>query len=198
MVTSAREIMAAAEKDVELPTLGYTVKIRKIGNLDLVFHGAKGFITLDGRKPLSAEERKALPEEEQMKLGLEEYEGSKKIVMAGLVSPRAVDRQWDEIDKDEEIAVSLLDPDIFWLAMAILEHSGLVANGSSEKMAEFFRNRRGTSPARDGEDLRGPTDGNPLAAVPGIHAEPADLSEGNGSREAGIRTSDEGHTAGTA
>jgi len=189
-ITSAREIMDGAEEVIVLPTLGWTVKIRAVGNLDLIFHGAKGLITTDdafGLAGLDKDGRKkriaSLSEDEKKKLAADEYEGSKQIVMAGMIEPRAVDLDWSEIDRDFEIHISRLDPDMIWLAMRILQKSGLVKE--VPEMKGFFRQPVAAASTSDGGDLRASSDRDSKAPVSGIQPKPRVLSTGKRGRSKG-------------
>lgn len=185
---SAREIMQAHEFIVDLPNLGWPIKCRKVGNLDLILKGARGLLTFfekvdeDGGKP-----DEPLTDEKKLELARREYEASRQLALASAISPKVSDEPWDEIDRDEAIHVSVLDPDILYLAMRILHESNLIPEMPD---LPFFRGPLAAADTQGGDDLRGTTErtieaagsgaGNKSACV----RKPADARRKGGTRKA--------------
>lgn len=187
-VTKAYEINKQAEKIVTLPTLGWNVRIRKVGNLELVMSGAKDLVT----SYLAKEDAEAIKEklakditpEQRVDNAEVSYEFSQVLVMAGMVEPRPVRGDWDEKDNTEEIHISLLDVDIMWLASQILDFSGLT-HGATEELTDFFRDRVGGSDSSDGGDVRTTAHDDLESATEGVRPELSDLQTGDEAESPG-------------
>jgi hypothetical protein len=177
MTTSAKEIMAAAEETVTIPNKGWTVKIRAVSNMELVMAGAMGLIT-SGSRAAAKKKPEELTDDEKTNLAQDEYRAARLTVLLGMVEPRAVERSWDEIDRDEEIHIDLLGEDMIYLSMRIMKLSGMI---SEVPDLPFFRGSVATDSGPNGNEVSGAPVGTAETPAPGIQSQPPVLPPGRGT-----------------